>query len=585
MKRWPILALAAAAFFAACDQADTTRPVVTIVAPTAGDTLSPALITVKAVATDDKAVTRVEFYVGNRLLGEDSTATADTFTTEWNATTDTTGGGRLLKATAFDAAGNFTEGIITVYLRRPPPRDTVKPEIRLRAPRAGDTLPRAVITLKAWARDDVKMSKVEFYVNAALVGEDLTATADTFSFDWDASSTEPGSSVVIRATAVDTAGNTRSDSVTCRITRFTGPTVHTGDITTSETWTVFAGPHIVTGTVNVRGGARLTIEPGVTVQFEADAALVIGNGGSGELVAIGTADSGIVFTSVGNIRSDTTPGFWQGIHFYGGTGPASSLSYCTITYGGRPTGGAITLHEGARVRIDRSEIGRSAGKGIAIDDQGSSVLGFSFNRITGCGSYAIETYPDLLRHFGPGNVLTPNGKEGVLVHAGAVDSSVYWPFLGTSLVIEGDVTIGSPARPVVSVASGSNIRFLSRGRILVGDNGQPGALYAVSELTPIRFVSAAGSPAPGDWGCIVFGPDAIDNQCVLSVCLIEYGGDESITDGMILIRNSVPNINTCQINNSATWGIYLDGDEYPDPDELETRNTFRGNIRGDVRRP
>ncbi len=585
MKHILLAGLVALAMLAACDQPDTTKPAVAVVEPAAGDSLAPGLITVKAVATDDKAVTRVEFAVGNRQLGADSAAAADTFSAVWDARTDTLGGARLLKATAYDEAGNFAEAIATVYLRRPPPRDTVSPEVRLRSPRSGDTLQRDTVILKALATDNVLMARVEFFVDGSKVGEDSMGTADTFSLAWDASGATPGAAVVIKATARDTAGNTRSDSVTCRITRFTGPTFHSGDITANESWGVFAGPHIVTGVVTVKGGARLTIEPGVTVQFEAGAGLAIGNGGAGDLIAVGTTDSAIVFTSRGTIRSDTTPGFWKGIHFYGGTGSASKLSQCRITYAGEATAGAIATYGGARPTVERCEISRSAGKGIATDDQGSCVRGFSFNRVTNCVSYAMETYPDHIRFIGPGNVMTPNGQEGVYVYPGAVDSSLFWPFVGTPYVLSGDVTIGAATRPVLTIGGGASVKLMRAARMLVGDNGQPGALYAVSELIPIRFTSTSPNPSPGDWGAIVFGPDAIDAQSMLVTCAIDFGGDNTAADGMIVIRDALPEISNCSINNSLTWGIYLDGEEYPDPDVLERNNTFRGNLVGDIRRP
>ncbi|MFO7650106.1 MAG: Ig-like domain-containing protein [bacterium] len=588
MKQWLALAVVALAVGIACDQADTTKPTCAVVEPAAGDSLEPGSITIKAVATDDKEMKLVEFYVGNRKVGEDATAAADTFEAIWDAGADTTGGTRLLKAIAFDAADNFTEATASVVLRRPPeppPQDSINPNVRLRAPVRGDTVELDTILLKAWAVDNTELEKVEFYVDGTKVGEDLAGVSDTFTFDWDASGATPGSLLLIKATAIDTAGNTKDDTLSVRVSQFTGPTYHNGDVTSSQTWSVQAGPHIVTAFIDIKDGARLTIEPGARVLFDAGAGLTIGSGGNGELLAVGTADSMIQFSARTTARSDTTPGYWKGIHFYGGAGAACRLSYCDIAFGGEASAGAVATYGGSRPTVDHCRIRSSAGMGLTLDDQGGHVVGFEFNRITSCASYAAETYPNLVRHFGIGNALAPNATEGVLVHTGPVDSSMNWRAVGTPYVIEDSVWVGGPAGPVLTVDGGAGLKFSRQGRLLIGARGQPGALYAEGELSPIRFTSVSSHPGPGDWGGIVFGPDAIDAQCVLTLCTFEYGGDEEIAPGMIVITNAVPSITTCIIQNSLSWGIYLDGTEYPDPEELLQQNTFRNNQSGDVRRP
>jgi hypothetical protein len=588
VKQWITVAIVGLALAVACDQADTAKPECAVVAPAAGDSLDPGSITIKAVATDDKEMKLVEFYVGNRKIGEDEAASADTFEAVWDATNDTTGGARVLKAIAFDAADNFTEALATVYMRlppEPPPQDSTRPNVRLRAPARGDTLQRDTILLKAWATDNTMLAKVEFYVDGGKVGEDLVGVSDTFTFDWDATAATPGADLVIKATAIDTAGNTRDDTLTVHVTPYTGPTFHNSDITASETWTVMAGPHIVTAPIDIAGGARVTVEPGAIVLFDAGAGLEVGGAGSGELVAVGTQDSMITFTARATSRSDTTPGFWKGIHFRGGAGAASRLSYCNVAWGGEAGGGAVATYGGGSAAVDHCWIRASAGKGVALDDQGGCVTGFAFNRVTSCASYALETYPDLPRHFGLGNILAPNAVEGVLVHAGSVLSDLSWPAVGTPYVIEGNVVVGAPSSPVLSIGDGVMLTLMRDAGILVGTAGQPGALRAVGEETQLVIRGEAGSGEPGQWGAIVFGPDAADLLCSLTYCVIEDGGQASVASGMIQVTDALPTITRCSIGNSETWGIYLDGQEYPDPAELENNNTFYNNLLGDVRRP
>ena len=84
----------------------------------------------------------------------------------------------------------------------------------------------------------------------------------------------------------------------------------------------------------------LTIEPGVTLKFQAGGLLRIDtNGGTtvpakGALVAVGTAAKPIVFTSV---AATPAAGAWQGIWFSGATDAASRIQHARIEFAGGTT--------------------------------------------------------------------------------------------------------------------------------------------------------------------------------------------------------------------------------------------------------
>jgi parallel beta-helix repeat protein len=75
----------------------------------------------------------------------------------------------------------------------------------------------------------------------------------------------------------------------------------------------------------VKNNATLTIKPGVTVRFEPMTAIEAWQGGS--IVAVGTADSNIVFTS--NSPSPTV-GSWAQVGLT--SSPVSSFGYCVFEY-------------------------------------------------------------------------------------------------------------------------------------------------------------------------------------------------------------------------------------------------------------
>lgn len=111
-------------------------------------------------------------------------------------------------------------------------------------------------------------------------------------------------------------------------------------------------PIIVTDMIWIKPGINLTVEPGVTVKFNSESALVI----SGKLMAIGTKSEPIVFTSIkdDNYGNDTNgdgadsqpaPGDWNSLSV--NSGGEATLDYCTIQYGGGAYyAGAIKSYKG-----------------------------------------------------------------------------------------------------------------------------------------------------------------------------------------------------------------------------------------------
>ncbi len=83
---------------------------------------------------------------------------------------------------------------------------------------------------------------------------------------------------------------------------------------------------VTNDTLRIASGARLTIEPGVTVKFHDDLVFVV----EGELDATGTATDSIVFTLDDAVGSATE---WGGIKLKSGAGSVNKLVYCRIEYG------------------------------------------------------------------------------------------------------------------------------------------------------------------------------------------------------------------------------------------------------------
>ncbi len=92
----------------------------------------------------------------------------------------------------------------------------------------------------------------------------------------------------------------------------------------SGTWTFGGSPYLIMGAIMIPDNSTLTIEPGVSVNFQGSYKLYV----QGRLLAIGNATDTITFTA-----ADTTNG-WLGIQFENtpATNDSSKFYYCKLQY-------------------------------------------------------------------------------------------------------------------------------------------------------------------------------------------------------------------------------------------------------------
>lgn len=106
----------------------------------------------------------------------------------------------------------------------------------------------------------------------------------------------------------------------------------------SGLWTLTGSPYNVQGSIMIPDNSTLTIEPGVTVNFQGTFKMLV----LGRLLAIGTISDTITFTA-----ANTTNG-WRGIRFDNTTNnnDTSRIIFCKLTYG-KATGGSPDNNGGA----------------------------------------------------------------------------------------------------------------------------------------------------------------------------------------------------------------------------------------------
>lgn len=162
-----------------------------------------------------------------------------------------------------------------------------------------------------------------------------------------------------------------------------GGTHVSGTIGSNATWTVGGSPYVLDGNVTVASGVTLTIEPGVVVKFNGQYRTFTVRG---TLSAVGTPESGIVFTSIqddsvggdsgGDGPTPGAPGQWYEIGFKSGS-TSSLLKFVEVRYGGYGSAnwayGAINVGASSAVTIEDSRITDSDRSGIKINEGGATV--------------------------------------------------------------------------------------------------------------------------------------------------------------------------------------------------------------------
>ena len=176
--------------------ADWTSTVPDSIAPTtkASEAGTAGTITLSATATDNIAVTKVEFYLDGSLKG---TTTATPYTLSLDSKT-LTNASHSLVVKAYDAAGNVGTSAAVAFTVNNPMPDTTAPKTSACVTGTSGTL-----TLTATATDNVGVTRVEYYVDGCLKGA-TTAAPHALGLDSKALSNAAHSLMV---KAYDAAGN------------------------------------------------------------------------------------------------------------------------------------------------------------------------------------------------------------------------------------------------------------------------------------------------------------------------------------------------------------------------------------------
>ncbi|MBI4952254.1 MAG: hypothetical protein HY908_09480 [Myxococcales bacterium] len=274
-----------------------------------------------------------------------------------------------------------------------------------------------------------------------------------------------------------------------------GVTLPDGDLVLKKA----CGPVAVEGEASL-SDRTLTIEPGVELRFGPRAHLDIGYAGPAKLVARGTKEAPIVFTS----GKDKEAGAWGGVRLYGQS-DRSVVEHAVFEFGGHkdvgdPPGSLVLQADSQRTTVKNVVFRSGLGYGIvAVHDQPSfegEVTGCEFK---GLERGAMSVDPMQLPFLAAGNTFDDKAviaiAEGNLVKNATLRA-------GTSYRIFGEVQVArgadDAATPILKIEPGVTVELVSGVSLSVGYANAGGIEAVGTPDKPIRFTGF--DKRKGGWG-------------------------------------------------------------------------------------
>ena len=352
--------------------------------------------------------------------------------------------------------------------------------------------------------------------------------------------------------------------------------VVTDTLATSSTWgglTNLASINFLgTLTVSGSGGPVLSIRPGSTLNFAPAISLTIGGASStqlGALCAVGTAAQPITFQKSGATA-------WGTVTFNDySIDSLCKMDRCTLTDGGSANA-VVYVNSASPVlcNLTFTNVGTDAikiaagnpvfkgalsfsgtGSGYLIDATATSVVpvfqGVTLSSAAKLGIGAPDFWANLF--FSVPTVT--GGPYQAEVYTGTLTKSATWGVTNlTTIVLSGALTISGTAAPVMTINPGVHVKLPANASITVGSTNA-GSLRALG--TSSQHVVFERSAA-GSWSAINFADTSDDNRCLLQYCDVLDAG--AAANGAVLCSTSSPTLDHLTVQNSASNGVYFDGE-------------------------
>jgi len=339
--------------------------------------------------------------------------------------------------------------------------------------------------------------------------------------------------------------------------------------------TLESGSYLVSGTASVRG-ARLTIQPGVTLTFETGAALEVLQDAS--LVAVGTGQLPIVFE--GFIAE---PGSWRSLDILSND-TANEIGFVQFMHGGGDDrccaagreATMVLVGEEGRVAIHDSSFALSEHNGLEVES-GATLPRFANNsfravqgapvRIAARLVGSLDSASDYL-----GDAATPHGDPFIEVAGTNVPADTTWPKTNLPLLSRDGLRV---VESVLTLAPGAHLEFAPGTGLEIPVDSSLSALGTASE----RILLSGASADPGSWVGVLVQSNSALNQ--LAFVDIVGGGEDDfccsagrVAAGLVAEGDAHIGIEDSSFRDSGSYGLQVTGAVVLQP---YARNSFSGN--------
>jgi parallel beta-helix repeat protein len=321
---------------------------------------------------------------------------------------------------------------------------------------------------------------------------------------------------------------------------FSQTTIPEGNV--SGNWELNGSPYLIEGEITIPDGETLTIEPGITVEFQGFYSLYV----QGRLLALGTEQDSICFTvadTSGFFMADTTCGAWDGIHFIETptTNDSSKIIYSILEFSKAPieqysnwNGGAIYIYDYSKVLVSHCLITNNraqSGGGICIMENSNPIIDsntISFNITTGIHSHGsgicIRDYSNPIIS---NNSIHDNIMKGQINYGGGLHISEHSePIVVNNIIRNNSKTCGYGAGSGLSIYNSDPI--ISSNRIEFNSGAsEGGGLFIWYNAEPTLFNNIISNNTSGYGAAISYSsakPILINNTITNNTATHHGGG-------------------------------------------------------------
>lgn len=383
-------------------------------------------------------------------------------------------------------------------------------------------------------------------------------------------------SATVTVTVADGKGGTASHTWTVSVGA-TGNVIYVReDIESPTTW--LTGNIYVIDASDIWVRSKLTIQDGVIVKFKYDSNL--NTQGTGQIEAVGTAESPIIFTSIlddiGGVTSDVDdppkPGVWGRVLLESET--ASRFEHCQFYYGGgEEETGMLDLGVSKNTKVKNCTFAFSLTVGLWVGSGTMPVVEnntFYSNQIPLVINVDTDLDDSNIFH-NPDNPVQKNTQQGIFMYTDSqlgayTRRDITWAETEVGIVLPGSVEVDGNTKltlaPGTTVKLGTNMSLWVHGKL--DARGQEDKRVVFTSYYDDEYGGdSAGpysvEPQPGDWESVHIHSGA---SGVFDYCLFRFGGRAAARP---------------DVYNSDTGALY---DDYQSNGTLVENTIFEFNQRG-----